>query len=128
MDHLFLSASRSKLRFSTNKGELTTEDLWDLSLTSLDNIARAVNRDLKASQEESFIVKMNSANATLELKLEILKHVIATKQFESEEKLNRRKKVEELELLESLLVEKETEGLKSLTPDQIRAKIAELKG
>lgn len=128
MDHLFLSASRSKLRFSTTKGLLSTEDLWDLSLESLNNIAKAVNRDLKASQEESFIVKRSAADATLELKLEILKHVIATKQFENEEKLNKKKKADEIDLLESLLMEKETEGLKSLTPDQIREKLAALKG
>ena len=38
MEQLFITASREKLRFASSKGLLTTEDLWSLSLTSLDAI------------------------------------------------------------------------------------------
>lgn len=127
MDNIFIAASREKLRFETNKGFLTTEDLWDLSLVSLDNIAKAVNRKLKDSQEESFIEKKTTATTELDTKLEILKFIIATKQDEAAVKSNAKKKAQEIELLEQLLEEKELEGVKSLSPEEIKQKIAALK-
>ena len=36
---LFVTAARKKFRFETSKGGLNTEDLFDLSLESLDAIA-----------------------------------------------------------------------------------------
>lgn len=129
MDNIFEVASREKLRFS-HKGLITSEDLWDLKLVDLDTIAKAVNRDLKDTSEESFLEneKKNPASAGLTVKLDILKHIIGVKQVENKAKLDKKKKADELELLESLLIEKETEGLKSLSPEEIKAKITELKG
>ena len=51
--NIFEQASRLKLTFSTNKGQLSVEHLWDLSLDSLDTLAKGVNRELKASEEEA---------------------------------------------------------------------------
>ena len=58
--NLFEIATRKKLRFPSLKGELSAEQLWDLPLSSrvgldLDNIAKAVNKDLKAEEEDSFV-------------------------------------------------------------------------
>ena len=44
LTNLFEKASKMKLRFSTTKGVLSTEDLWDLSLESLDRIAKNLKR------------------------------------------------------------------------------------
>jgi hypothetical protein len=35
-NNLFIQAAKSKLRFNTTRGQLTTEDLFDLNLKSLD--------------------------------------------------------------------------------------------
>jgi hypothetical protein len=48
MSNLFERATRLKLRFSTNKNEITVEDLWELPLQSktgfdLDNVAKRAN-------------------------------------------------------------------------------------
>ena len=83
--NIFEQASKKKIRFSSNRGDLTVEQLWDMPLQSksgfdLDTIAKEVNRGIKASSEESFVTtKASSATTTLELQLEILKHVIAVK-------------------------------------------------
>ena len=64
----FEKASRIRLRFDTPQGSLTVEDLWQLPLTSrtgranLDDIAKSLNRQLKETAEESFVVKNNKTN------------------------------------------------------------------
>ena len=58
---MFEKATRRKLRFTSAAGLLSTEDLWDLPLTSatgkanLDDIAKALNRRLKDAEEVSFV-------------------------------------------------------------------------
>ena len=123
---MFEKASRIKLRFATTKGLLSVEDLWDLSLQSLDSIAKGVNKQVKESQEESFITTRSKSNTELELSLEILKHVIKVKLEEKEAKEQASLRKAELETLRQLKAEKATETLKSLSEEEIDARIAAL--
>ena len=52
---MYKKALKMKLRFATSKGKLTTEDLFDLSLTDLNNIAIALDKKLSESPRKSFI-------------------------------------------------------------------------
>lgn len=126
MENLFLEASRRKLRFETNKGQLSTEDLWDLNLVSLDSLAKAVNKKLKEDQEESFITVRSKSNTELNLKLEILVFIIRTKQEEQEVAKNRLAKQAELSTLKELLANKKMQELSNLTSEEIQAQIAAL--
>lgn len=81
---MFEKASRLKVRFTSKKGSITTEDLWDLPLTDLDQIAKGLNKELKEQEEESFIVTRKKSNVELEVKFEVVKHVITVKLAESE--------------------------------------------
>ena len=90
---MFETASRLKIRFESQKGPLSVEDLWDLPLTSttnkpnLDDIARSVNRQLKSEGDDtSFVTSSTKSDKTvqLQLKLDILKHVIGVKMAERE--------------------------------------------
>jgi len=123
---LFINASKTKMRFDTNKGSLPVEELWSFSLNSLDDIAIAVNKKIKDSANESFISKKTNANTELEAKLEILKFIIATKQEEAAIKANDIAKKQEISMLKELLAEKHTEGLKQLSSDEILARLAKL--
>jgi len=87
--NIFETAARKKLRFTSNQGELTTEQIWELAVTSVDSLAQGVAAELEAVSKKSFIPKpMTAAQITkkeaLELRLEILKHVITTKLAEEE--------------------------------------------
>ena len=122
---MYKKASKMKLRFETNKGQLTAEDLWDIPLTSargvsLDGIAKAVNRNLKNSEEESFVAAASKASAELQLKLEILKDVIATKITENSAAksvvLNKAKK----EQILGIIAKKQDEGLESMSEDDLK--------
>jgi hypothetical protein len=86
MTNIFEQASRLGLRFNSTKGTISTEDLWQLSLESLDTLARGLNKELKESSEESFIQKRTTANRTLELRFEIVKHVIGVRLAEKEKR------------------------------------------
>lgn len=132
----FELASRKKLRFPSPVGELTTEQLWDLPLVSnvkgkvsLDAVARAVNANLKAVTEESFVtVSSNPAKATYELQLEILKHIIAVKQDEIARAKDRAEKAEKRRVLLDALARKEEQEIGAKSKDELLKELAELDG
>lgn len=130
--NIFEQATIQKLRFSTNKGDVTTEQLWDMPLQSksqfdLDSLAKSVNGELKSVTEESFVnTKPSPAKSLLELKMEVIKHVIAVKIKTNEDNANAKAKAEKREKLINILGEKQDEALKSLSPEELAKQIAEL--
>jgi hypothetical protein len=126
MQDLFEKSSRGKLRFDTEKGKISDEELWDLALDSLDTLAKSVNKELKESTEESFIAKKSTTNTTLELKLEIIKYVISVRLAEKAEAKVRAEKQNRLKFLKDLLERKEIQQLEGSSADDIRKQIEEL--
>ena len=126
MSTIFEKAAKQKLRFQSTQGNLSVEDLYELSLTSLDSLAKGVNKVLKESNEESFITTKTKTNTTLELKLELLKHIITDKQAEQEAKKLRAQRSQELEMLNNLLAKNKTKELESLSSEEILKRISDL--
>ncbi|QGH74673.1 hypothetical protein KNU84_gp031 [Bacteriophage DSS3_VP1] len=132
MMNIFERAIRAKLRFNSRVGELTTEQLWDLPLTargngvSLDGLAKAVNKELKASEEESFVETPSKADSEMQLRLDILKHVIADKLARKEAAAKKAEKAAQKDTLLRLLEKKQQEALEGLSAEEIQAKLAEL--
>lgn len=133
-DNLFLRASREGFRYPSVKGSITTEQLWDLPLTSkngfsLDDVAKAVNHELKTTAEESFVeTASNPRRGLLTAQLEVVKAVITTKQAENLERANKAaRQAERARLLEVLDTKKDDE-LKGLSREEIERRIAALSG
>ncbi|MFI6761988.1 hypothetical protein ACIBF5_22890 [Micromonospora sp. NPDC050417] len=129
---IFEKATRGKFRYPSAKGLLTTEQLWELPLTaksgfSLDDVAKAVNAELKAIDTESFVAtETNPAKATLETKLEVVKHVIAIRLSEDQAaKAAAAKKLEKEKLL-AVLGRKQDAVLENLTEAELLARINNL--
>lgn len=127
----FEKAAKLKLRFQSTRGPLNVEDLFDLPLTSksgfdLDSVAKAVNRDLKDSSEESFVAASKPASVIDSLRLDIVKSVIATKIAERDERAAKADKKQKRDRLLELLANKEDAALQELTPDQIKEQLAAL--
>ncbi|WP_127502061.1 hypothetical protein [Actinoplanes solisilvae] len=129
---IFEKATREKFRYPSTKGLLTTEQLWELPLTaksgfSLDDVAKAVNAELKAVDTESFVAtETNPAKATLATKLEVVKHVIAIRLAEDQAaKAAAAKKLEKEKLL-SVLGRKQDAVLENLTEAELLARINNL--
>lgn len=79
---MYKLAAQKKLRFTTDRGDLPIEQLFDLPLTQLDVVARGIDTELKSVTTASFIetAKPDPRKADLELRLELVKDVIDTKQ------------------------------------------------
>lgn len=126
-ENLFEVASRLKLRFASNVGQLSVEDLWELPLTSaskanLDSIAIELNRQLQGT-EESF-VSTGKKNAVLELKFEVVKHIIGVRVAENQAKVDERAKAARREQLTELIALKKNEGLQALSIEELEAELA----
>lgn len=128
MTDVFEQSSRLKLRFETSKGFLSVEEVWDLSLASLDFLAKATNKRLREAEEESFIPTAHQPRIVSHdtLRLGILKYVIVTK---ADERDTARKKADDrmkLSRLKELLAAKEDDAFKALSQEEILKQITEL--
>jgi hypothetical protein len=131
MDY-FVEATRKKYRYKSTRGDITTEQLWDLPLKStvgfdLDTVAKGISREVKAETEESFVT--TTANAGAELaknKLEVVKAIIATKIAESKALEDRRERATKRARILDALDQKEGQALTNASIDELKKQLAEL--
>lgn len=125
----FFTASKKKLRFHTNRGQLSVEDLWDLTLKSLDELAVSIDSTVGKSRK-TFLsapdTRTTAAQAEDELRLEILKAVITAKQDENTAKREAADKAARKAFLKNLLEKKKIDALESLSAEEIEKELAAL--
>lgn len=131
MDKLYKKASKRKLRFDTPKGLASIEDLWDIPLTSrngasVDDIAKALSKELKDNEEESFVLPITKRKTITELKFEIVKDIIKTRLNDKHimetaalRKLNKEK-------ILGIISDKEDEKLKRTSVSTLKKMVEEL--
>lgn len=128
--NIFEQASRQKLRFDTAIGMLSVEELWALPLTTtngkvnLDQIAVALNKELKGS-EESF-VSNSKRNELLQLRFDVVKHIIETLVQEKEAKTAEVQRAANIQKMDELIAAREQQELANLPLDQLREMRAKL--
>lgn len=121
---MFERASKSKLRFDTpNSQMLNVEDVWDLPLTggrlSLDQLAIALNKQIKEQSTDSFVQSTTSVDSTLQLRFDIVKHIIDVKlEREKTNKTNAENK-RKRELILSKIAEKQEDELSSASLEEL---------
>lgn len=129
---LFEQASRQKLRFESPKGELTSEQLWDLPLTSenkasLDGVIRGINRQLKDLSEDSFVdVRPNPRRSMLQLQFDIVKRVIEVRQQENADSMQASERAAQRAKLQEILNAKKDAELQNLSVEEIEARMTML--
>ena len=123
---MYKKALRTKLRFSTAKGKLTTEDLFDLSLTDLNNLAIDLDKKLSETPRKSFISDIAPDTQEDELRFNIVKDVITLKLAERNAAQNAKAKAAEKAQLLEILHRKKNEALENLSVAEIEAKLASL--
>lgn len=126
---MFEKASRVKLRFDSRKGGLSVEDLWDLDLSTLDDLAKKISKELRSEEEESFIPSSTRSKPSTNnsLRLDLLKHVINVKVQEKESRRNKAAVMAQVEKLTELAEAKANEQLASQSLEDIQKQIEELK-
>lgn len=117
----FKQATKEKLRFQTSKGNLTTEQLWDLSLTDLDNLAVELQNQYEESGKKSFLVKRSIKDKTTKLKFDVVLDVLQTKSEELEEAKQKAEDKAHNEKIIQLISEKKNEELKGKSVKQLEA-------
>lgn len=130
--NLFEIASRQKFRFDTPKGLLSVEDLWELPLTSanagranLDDIAKALHREIRESDSAVSFVKPTEVNTTiLQTKFEIVKYIIDVRVTERDAQAQAADRAARKQQLLAILERRENAELESKSPEEIRAMIA----
>lgn len=122
----FEKATRLRLRFETSRGNLNVEDLWRLPLAELDKLAIALNKQLKESSEESFIKAKSKDNKLLELRFDIVKHIIETLLSEDEEKKKAADKRAKREQLLELIAKKKNQELEGKSLEELEAELIKL--
>jgi hypothetical protein len=77
VSNIYKQALRQNIRFEF-KGLRSTEELWNLSVEQLDSIFQILNAQRKTKSEESLLSTQNAETAELDLKLEIIRDIVAT--------------------------------------------------
>lgn len=130
---LFKQASKLQLCFTTPGRTLSVDDLWKLPLQSttgkisLNSIAQSIAGQLQATTKSfvSSVVKTDEQKLN-ELRLEILKAVIAEKMADNSAAVQKKQKQDQKAFLRQLLEKKEIEALMGLSAEEIQQKLKEL--
>ena len=134
-ENIYKYAAQMGLRFPSRRGELTVEQLFDLPLKTtvvngidLNGIAIAVNNQLKALGEESFVEDSSSdpKKTALTVQLAILKDVIKTKQDENKAALLKREKAEQRKKILDAMAAKKDAALSAASLEDLEKQLAAL--
>lgn len=123
--NIFEIATMEKYRFQY-KGQITTEDLWDLSPSQLDTIYKSLNAEKKATEEDSLLGQRTREEQTLLNKIELVKHVFEAKQAEAEAKKQKAVNNEKKRRIMELIASKEDAALGEKSVDDLKKMLAEL--
>jgi len=121
--NIYKRAARKKLRFSFkgNSG-CAVEDLFDLSLAELDNGYRALNAQKKTMSEDSLLSE-SKVDPVLELKINIIKDVVETKQRIADAQTRRTATLEKKARILEILAHRQDEAIEKLETDELLALI-----
>ena len=133
--NIFEQATRKKLRFETAVGLIAVEDLWDLPLsvsitssqkrkTSLDEVAKELNKAIRESGEQSFVKEVSTVATTLQLQFDIVKHIIDVKLLERKAAAELREHKERQQKLMAIIEEKQDQELKGKSLEELKAELA----
>ena len=91
----------------------------------LDTVAKTVNADLKASNEESFVnASNNPAVSRLQAQLEVVKAIIEVKLAQAEATKKRAEKAAERQRLMEVLHSKKDQELQGLSVEEIERRLS----
>lgn len=118
---IFAQASKEKLRIPTNKGVLSVEQLWDLSLTDLDTLAVSLENEYKESGKKSFLVTKSVKDKAAKLKFDIVLEILGNKVEEAEAATIARENKEHNQKILALIADKKDEALSKKSVKDLEA-------
>lgn len=123
--NLFEMATRKKFRFPY-KGQISVEDLWDLNVENLDTVYKTLNAEAKRENEDSLLATKSTADTILDMKIAIIKHIVAVKLNEKAERQEAATIAAEKRKLMEIIANKQDEALRNMSVEDLEAKLAAL--
>lgn len=124
-ENLFEMATRNKMRFPSTKGELSVEDLWDLSDKDLDVVYKNLKDQEVKSSEESLLDDAN-VDPKLTAAIGIVRYIFTTKRNERLEAKELIDKKRNQQLYIDALSRRKLKDIDNMSVEELEAKIAEL--
>lgn len=116
---MYKEATRLKLRYATIKGDISTEQLWDLSVDDLDVIAVNLQEELEALGKKSFLTRRSNADKVLKIKFDVVFDILSTKVEEAELAKTAKDRKEHNAKIDALIAKKQEEQLENLSVDEL---------
>ena len=117
--NLFEIAVRDKFRFAF-RGMISVEDLWDLKLEQLDEVYKNLMIEIKKAKEESLLKSKTKDQTALEMKVDIVKHIVNYKIKETETKEQEIKRKAQKQKILEILNEKENQDLQNMSVEELK--------
>lgn len=124
-NEMFVTATRNKFRFPF-RGQISVEDLWDLSVENLDSVYKTLNSQVKKAKEESLLNTKSREDEIIEMQIEIVKYIVSVKQDESAKKVAATEKSARKQKILKVLAAKEDADLQNKSPEELQAMLAAL--
>lgn len=121
-ENLFEMATRNKMRFPSTKGELSVEDLWDLSDKDLDVVYKNLKDQEVKSSEESMLDDAN-VDPKLTAAIGIVRYIFTTKRKEKLAEKERINKKQTQKKYIDALSKKQDEAIEKMSEAELRAMI-----
>lgn len=124
-ENIFEYAVENKLRFPY-KGSVSTEDLYDLSVNELDTIYKNLKREAKKADEDSLLTTQSKEDISLNVKIEIVKAIVAKKLAAVEARKKAKENKEKREKLMEIKAQRENAALENMSDEELNKALAEL--
>ena len=120
---MYKEALQKKLRFKTNKGMITTEDLFDLSLQNLNTLAIMLDKKISEAPKKSFIEELPAEENDDELRFSIVKDVINIKLKARKDNIDKAQADAQKKRILEILAKRNDEELENKSIEELRAMI-----
>ena len=124
--NIFEQASRLDLLFESSSGSFYTNDLWKLPLigqngkSSLDELAKKYHNKIKNAEQPSFVEDTSLADALMQLRFDIILHIIKVKKDEQLESIRHKEMAAKRQKIMELIERKQDEALSEASIDELR--------
>lgn len=125
IEQKFEYATRRKLRFQF-KGQLSVEDLWDLTPKQLDEIFKALNAQAKLAAEESLLQVKSADDKLTDIKIEIVKYIVNTKLAEAQAKQEAVALKQQEQKIKELIAAKQEASLENKSEEDLQKILKEI--
>lgn len=123
--NLFEVATRANYQFPF-RGMINVIDLWDLSLTNLDSVFKALNAEAKKHAEESLLNAKSKEDEEISNKIWIIKYIVSVKLAEKKAREDAKKNAEMKQRLLEIKAKRQDAALENMSDEELDKALTEL--